>query len=153
MEFHRLFDDDDAVSPVIGVILMVAVTVILAAVIAAFVLGFGESDDVGPSTSFDYEYSDIDGQPGGELTIKVQAGDSFVAERVSFSGADIGDFESADHWGEGPLTPNVNPESRISSGQRITGDVDDEEFEIDIIWTSDDSESSNIIASTAGPAP
>ena len=33
--------NEDAVSPVIGVILMVAVTVILAAVIAAFVFGMG----------------------------------------------------------------------------------------------------------------
>jgi len=35
-------DDDDAVSPVIGVILMVAITVILAAVIGTFVLGLGD---------------------------------------------------------------------------------------------------------------
>jgi len=34
--------DDSAVSPVIGVILMVAITVILAAVIGTFVLGLGE---------------------------------------------------------------------------------------------------------------
>ena len=36
-----LKDDKRAVSPVIGVILMVAITVILAAVIAAFVFGYG----------------------------------------------------------------------------------------------------------------
>lgn len=35
--------NEEAVSPVIGVILMVAITVILAAVIAAFVLGMGEN--------------------------------------------------------------------------------------------------------------
>jgi flagellin-like protein len=35
--------NDEAVSPVIGVILMVAITVILAAVIAAFVFGMGSS--------------------------------------------------------------------------------------------------------------
>jgi flagellin-like protein len=35
--------DERGVSPVIGVILMVAITVILAAVIASFVLGFGGS--------------------------------------------------------------------------------------------------------------
>jgi flagellin-like protein len=35
--------DERGVSPVIGVILMVAITVILAAVIASFVLGFGSS--------------------------------------------------------------------------------------------------------------
>ena len=39
-------ENEDAVSPVIGVILMVAITVILAAVIAAFV--FGMSDSVTP---------------------------------------------------------------------------------------------------------
>ena len=36
-------DDDEAVSPVIGVILMVAITVILAAVIGTFVLNLGSS--------------------------------------------------------------------------------------------------------------
>lgn len=41
-----------AVSPVIGVILMVAITVILAAVIGSFVLGLGDSlDNSGPKVS------------------------------------------------------------------------------------------------------
>jgi flagellin-like protein len=44
MNFKTLFQNDDrAVSPVIGVILMVAITVILAAVIGTFVLGLGDS--------------------------------------------------------------------------------------------------------------
>ena len=38
MDMKKLFADDSAVSPVIGVILMVAITVILAAVIGSFVL-------------------------------------------------------------------------------------------------------------------
>lgn len=38
---NRFLKEEDAVSPVIGVILMVAITVILAAVIAAFVFGMG----------------------------------------------------------------------------------------------------------------
>jgi len=42
MDIKTLLHDDDAVSPVIGVILMVAITVILAAVIASFVLGLGD---------------------------------------------------------------------------------------------------------------
>ena len=41
--------EDRAVSPVIGVILMVAITVILAAVIGTFVLGLGESVEQNPS--------------------------------------------------------------------------------------------------------
>lgn len=49
MDFTRIrdklvgTDEERAVSPVIGVILMVAITVILAAVIAAFVLDMGDS--------------------------------------------------------------------------------------------------------------
>lgn len=43
--------DETAVSPVIGTILMVAITVILAAVIAVFGFGFGGFDSKGPSAS------------------------------------------------------------------------------------------------------
>jgi len=43
MQLKRLLTDDDAVSPVIGVILMVAITVILAAVIGTFVLDLGQN--------------------------------------------------------------------------------------------------------------
>lgn len=43
MNKKNLRDDDDAVSPVVGVILMVAITVIMAAVIGAFVYGYGGS--------------------------------------------------------------------------------------------------------------
>ena len=50
MEPSNLFKSDDrAVSPVIGVILMVAITVILAAVIGTFVLGLGEGISQGAS--------------------------------------------------------------------------------------------------------
>jgi flagellin-like protein len=48
MQFKNLFGeggDNRGVSPVIGVILMVAITVILAAVIGTFVLGLGEDID------------------------------------------------------------------------------------------------------------
>jgi flagellin-like protein len=51
MKLKQLFEagDDRAVSPVIGVILMVAITVILAAVIGTFVLGLGENVESNPS--------------------------------------------------------------------------------------------------------
>jgi flagellin-like protein len=51
MRRYRIFSkDEEAVSPVIGVILMVAITVILAAVIAAFVFGMGGSLKEAPPT-------------------------------------------------------------------------------------------------------
>jgi flagellin-like protein len=56
MQFKQLLGDDDAVSPVIGVILMVAITVILAAVIGTFVLGLGDQvSDSAPTASFTFE--------------------------------------------------------------------------------------------------
>ena len=53
-------DDEDAVSPVIGVILMVAITVILAAVIGTFVLGLGSNvqENVQAGVNVDYSPSD-----------------------------------------------------------------------------------------------
>ncbi|ELY97916.1 type IV pilin [Natrialba asiatica] len=58
-------EEERAVSPVIGVILMVAITVILAAVIAAFVLDMGSGLDDEPRASVDIEG---DGTP----TVEVQ---------------------------------------------------------------------------------
>jgi flagellin-like protein len=63
MRLKQLFEEDDAVSPVIGVILMVAITVILAAVIATFVLGLGEQiSETSPNASFSFEYNDVNGE-------------------------------------------------------------------------------------------
>ena len=56
MQFTQLFDDNRAVSPVIGVILMVAITVILAAVIGTFVLGLSDQvGDTAPQASFGFD--------------------------------------------------------------------------------------------------
>ena len=55
MKLHELSADDDAVSPVIGVILMVAITVILAAVIGTFVLGLSDSvQSTSPNAQFTF---------------------------------------------------------------------------------------------------
>ena len=57
MRLKQLLADDDAVSPVIGVILMVALTVILAAIIGTFVLGLGDQvQDHAPQASFTFDY-------------------------------------------------------------------------------------------------
>jgi len=63
-------NDDRGVSPVIGVILMVAITVILAAVIASFVLGFGDSvnENVQAGASVDSTLGDS-GETNGEATV------------------------------------------------------------------------------------
>ena len=65
-------ENEDAVSPVIGVILMVAITVILAAVIAAFVFGMGSNvqttKTVGVTANLDKDrYFVVTLQGGGDV--------------------------------------------------------------------------------------
>ncbi len=55
MQPSTVLRDRRAVSPVIGVILMVAITVILAAVIGTFVLGIGTSTQETPRATFEFE--------------------------------------------------------------------------------------------------
>ncbi|MFO7968224.1 MAG: type IV pilin N-terminal domain-containing protein, partial [Archaeoglobaceae archaeon] len=78
--FRKRFADEKAVSPVIGVILMVAITVILAAVIASFVFGMGSSaPKSAPSAQLsmsDASESLDDTDEQAVLTISHQGGDS-----------------------------------------------------------------------------
>ncbi|MDB9251860.1 type IV pilin N-terminal domain-containing protein [Halorubrum ezzemoulense] len=65
MKLGKLFNEDDrGVSPVIGVILMVAITVILAAVIGTFVLGLG--DQIGGSATAGVT---VDGDETGNVSV------------------------------------------------------------------------------------
>ena len=110
--------NDRGVSPVIGVILMVAVTVVLAAVIGASVLDVGE--DVGESPSAAVEY---DG--GDSMTIlSVQNADSItvtdgedvdVTEDPAEAGATIS-WDEADAPAEGDqltVTATVGGDSQV----------------------------------------
>jgi len=74
MKPSNLFNSDDrAVSPVIGVILMVAITVILAAVIGTFVLGLGDSlGDSQPTAQLSAELD----ESANEVNIEHSGGDS-----------------------------------------------------------------------------
>jgi len=116
MQLKQLLNDDDAVSPVIGVILMVAITVILAAVIASFVLGLGNQAQQGAPTStigFDYEQfeeGDSDEKTWGILTISHDGGDSINDQELYIRGS--GFNSSGDNYVPGnPFTWNPNDPS------------------------------------------
>ena len=128
-----IHDDDSAVSPVIGVILMVAITVILAAVIASFVLGLGDStDDVQPNIQFNADYdvtsggdnsttisvdtADADVDPS---TIKIN-GDQFDQVTWSESGQDIGAGDSITLSEDGNESDFSAAQSAIEAGDEIT---------------------------------
>jgi len=82
--------DGRAVSPVIGVILMVAITVILAAVIGTFVLGLGDSVESAPQASFDFDYD------GNDVTIKHRGGDNIDPDNIEINaGSDTIDSDDS----------------------------------------------------------
>lgn len=57
MKLNELFEDDRAISPVVGVALLIAITVILAAVIGGVVLGIGVGPTESPSAQLDAEFT------------------------------------------------------------------------------------------------
>ncbi|MDL0145552.1 type IV pilin N-terminal domain-containing protein [Halobacterium salinarum] len=87
-KIKAMLDDDRGVSPVIGVILMVAITVILAAVIGTFVLGLGDSLQQAPQTSV--SVSDASADFGTEAETDTKA-DAFVISHSQGDALRMGD--------------------------------------------------------------
>jgi flagellin-like protein len=156
MDLWGLCTEDDAISPVVGVVVMIAVVVMLAAVVATFLTDFGNRGERAPQVNFEYEY---DGEEN--LTIRVAGGDTFNSDRVSvdafnsslvlMDGSGLGEhtgstWTEADDSISGPVT--------VTSGDQVTlDDIRDPTFELDIVWVSSDSDRSAIIGSATGPAP
>jgi len=79
-----LLHDDTAVSPVVGVTLLVAITVLLATSTAAFVFGIAgdRADNTPPQADFTYEYS----QAGnGELMLIYEGGDTLDPSQIEIT--------------------------------------------------------------------
>jgi len=123
MKLPNPFNSDDrAVSPVIGVILMVAITVILAAVIGTFVLGLGDS--LG------------DNQPSAQLSVDIDEG---AADNVTTVSHDGGDSIPSDTLRvtisntENSSQASGNVGERLSVGDALSGgdEFDTEGFQVD----------------------
>lgn len=169
MQLHKLLIDDDAVSPVIGVILMVAITVILAAVIASFVLGIGDQQEVQPTAQFDFDYD----ASGSNVTITQSSGDAVPNSSVVIRGSGFGDHEGAgaSTWtppGErgwkdpnlpydpesgwnGTLSGDVDGKSAIVSGDSAIVDVSGDDWELRMVWSSSGGGSTATLAQESGP--
>jgi flagellin-like protein len=97
MQLQQLLADDEAVSPVIGVILMVAITVILAAVIGTFVLGLGDQiSTTTPQASFTFDFNDDADPFEDKLTITHDGGDEITAGQLSVTGGEQLDSKETD---------------------------------------------------------
>ncbi|MDY6964879.1 MAG: type IV pilin N-terminal domain-containing protein [Halobacteriota archaeon] len=106
MVANQFVKDEEAVSPVIGVILMVAITVILAAVIGAFVFGMGTS------VERLYTVSATANQVGNQITA-VYTGGGPDAEKVTGLAAYMNGSVCTD-YGTGFQTGTIGAEARFT---------------------------------------
>jgi len=147
MDLKNLFEtdgDERAVSPVIGVILMVAITVILAAVIGAFVIGIGEDQEVQPTASFNFDFDDDD-----SVTVSHSTGDS------------ISEPDTLEVIVDGDLGADWTADGEVSAGSQITVTDGDEDVDlaedewrgetVSVVWTSETGDSSATLSSQDAP--
>jgi len=138
MNLHTPFADDRAVSPVIGVILMVAITVILAAVIGSFVLGLTDNvTDTPPNAQITFEFD------SGDVTLIHEGGSNIDPSTVRLTGPS-GDIDTLGGW-------DTDSSGAVTAGEQITVTHGVSTGEtIRVIWTGN-SGTSNVIARATVP--
>jgi flagellin-like protein len=142
MRLKELLTDDDAVSPVIGVILMVAITVILAAVIASFVLGLGDQNNPAPTADFDFDYD----SSAPSVTVTHGNGDSIDPSNLYMRGNLTGPGSEV-QWS----ASNTNSDGLVASGNSETVTVNGDAYTINVVWEDPDSDSTSTLSSDEGP--
>jgi len=132
MKLQNLFSEDRAVSPVIGVILMVAITVILAAVIGAFVLGLGDqASSTTPQASFDFEFNE------SAANVTHGGGENIPNSQLNLSS----DGSSSDvQWDDDPVSAGDTANISATSGDTVR-----------VIWQDPSGGSSNTLAEQTAP--
>ena len=113
--------DDDAVSPVIGVILMVAITVILAAVIGTFVLGLGDN---------------VQETPTAGVSVSQEANESFTISVVTVGNLDGARLVAPDGNRSAPATTD----DALQSGTQVVvqaGGFAEDEIQGDLVNEND----------------
>jgi len=156
MQLKQLLQDDDAVSPVIGVILMVAITVILAAVIATFVLGLGDSiSDTAPQASFSFDWEG-NSSTDDALKIRHTGGDTLDASNLK----NRGQYTSSSDITDCDWTAKYGSDSEITAGNSFTIGSESSEYcgtdvgsdgEVDVIWERAEGDSSATLGEWDGP--
>lgn len=142
MRLHRLLVEGDAQSEVIGTVLMVAITVVVAATIGLFVFGVGQQSEVSPQVSFEFDFGETD------VTITHDSGDTVPAAddlttRVSDGTLDGDDWETVGDVDSGTsvtLTHQTGGTDTAWDGETVR-----------VVWTSGDGESSAVLARESAP--
>lgn len=140
-----------SVSPVIGVILMVAITVILAAIIGAFVLSLGDQvSNSPPQAAFDWEFSNNNASitHGGGETVDNSTVEITIEGNIAYPNSDsITAYRSTD-WGD-PIS--TGDEVILYHGTTAGDPLTDGGDTIRIVWNNPGGSSSNILSERTYP--
>ena len=154
MNIKQLLAEKRAVSPVIGVILMVAITVILAAVIGTFVLGLGESVQSTPQAKFAFDYQN------SNLTVTHEGGDAISAEELSVTATSAFSYDTGSGWDAAPTNTSKTFQQmaitdEVSAGNSVTiGNTTSDGFDADtvrVVWSDLDTDKSATLGKWSGP--
>ena len=144
MKLHELFADDDAVSPVIGVILMVAITVILAAVIGTFVLGLGgQVQTTAPNAQFTFSQNST-----GALEMTHDGGQSVQTSSITVTSDNSSRNYASNGICQNESTSPGWSEAELSAGDTCaipSGNISSDET-VRIVWEADDGSTSSTLA-------
>lgn len=128
MEIHELFTDERAVSPVVGVALLIAIAVILAAVIGAVVLGLGSGGVDTPQAQLEADFDTTN----DDVTLHHNGGDPLSADDVKVVNRDTG----AEAFLGSELTAgkSVTVGLGVSDGQEVA-----------VVWEDPNSDSETVL--------
>ncbi|MFB6233347.1 MAG: type IV pilin [Haloarculaceae archaeon] len=136
--------DDRAVSPVIGVVLMVAITVIMATMVGSVFLDYaGQVADQPPQAAFDYEQTAAD-----EITVTHVSGERIDNEqlRITVGGDEVYPNPVSDAAKTGWASPiSVGDTVEIEHTTADTGAT------VRVIWENPSGQSANTISTWQWP--
>ena len=163
MNTDRLRGDECGLSPVIGVVVMVAITVLLGATTTSVFLGLSDDniENTAPTAKFSFEYEDNSGSD--TVTIRHESGDNIVAKHTSIriegatcvGGTDdpngrynlATDFQLPGPEMTAGMTVQIRPNTDFTGGRELCtdgGDLDLSTVSLAILWESDGSASATI---------
>lgn len=157
MQLTALFERDDAVSPVVGFVLVVGGAVMLGLIVVTFIMGLDDTvSQDGPAVEFSFEYNpDATGQDSfgtnnstfdGLLLITHEEGAVIEAERLAVVGASSqpvrGEFSE-------PGTPYA-PADTIGSGTQLSVYVRETD-QVTVVWRPPDESETVTVGRWNGP--
>jgi flagellin-like protein len=126
MEPRNLFTEDRAVSPVVGVALLIAIAVILAAVIGAVVLGLGTTGADTPQAQLNANLT------GSQVTLDHQGGDKLPGNQIVIINRNTGNETALG--------------TDLSAGRSATVPLNHSAGdEIAVVWQDPDSDSETVL--------